>query len=338
MKIKLLPYQPHCFAFGGFEIQMLSTLSAIQEQDVDAEMMDVWSKDQNFDILHCWGLGVANYENIYWAKQAGKKVIVTALLPYYDSLKEKLKYVASSLIYKAKLMHEMANLVDHFVVISDIQAEVLSKYFNVNKKRISVIPNIVNDKFYSINKDQALKFNQKFNTSNFILSTGNIRKIKNQVNLAKACEVNGKELVIIGKVFHGEEEYASELERIVDANKNILWIKGLEQNSDDLVHAYAACKIFALPGHDERQPISLLEAAAASKPLLIANRTYAKQKYYKNAKLVDPDSPMLISKAILDIESNLNRFLVPKHILEECRAENVGKAYSDVYKTLLYKA
>lgn len=334
MKVKFLPYQPHCFAFGGFEIQTLSTLMAIQEAGVDASPLNVWEKDNDFDILHCWGLEVGNYANLFWAKKSGKKVVVTALFPYYESFKEKFKFALSAVFYKAKLMREMAAMADHVIVVNDIQASICHRYFGVSKEKITVIPNVVKKAFYDI-EDKDESFSRKYGITDFILSTGNICRRKNQLNLAKAC-INSKiKLVLIGKVLDGEADYGHQLESIVRAHDGIMWLPGLEPGSEDLVGAYSACTAFALPSYEEQQPISLLEAAAQRKPLLIADKAYAFQKYYKNAVIVKPGSISSIERGIKEINTHPELYIPPATIVRECTGEQVGKAYANLYHSLL---
>ncbi|PRY12312.1 glycosyltransferase involved in cell wall biosynthesis [Pontibacter ummariensis] len=336
MKVKFLPYQPHCFAFGGFEIQTLSTLLAVQKAGVNASTLDVWDKSSDFDILNCWGLEVGNYENVFWAKRAGKQVVISALFPYYETLKEKVKYHVSAAIYKVKLMHEMAAMADHIVVVNDIQAEICQKYFRVAPTKISVIPNVVKKSFFSENDRATLaqSFSEKYVISDFILTTGNICRRKNQISLAQACINTKTKLVIIGKILDGESDYGQQLENLIRPHQNIVWLHGLEPGSMDLVGAYSACSAFALPSFEEQQPISLLEAAAQQKPLLIAKRAYAYQKYYKNALLVEPKSIRSIETGINTVKKAPLKYVTPCSIIEECTEESVGKAYLELYHTL----
>ncbi|MBC5774888.1 glycosyltransferase family 4 protein [Pontibacter sp. KCTC 32443] len=334
MKIKFLPYQPHCFAFGGFEVQTLSTLQALQEYGVDATTLDVWGRDSNFDVLHCWGLGVANYENVFWGKKAGKKVVITALLPYYETILEKAKHYLSLGVYKARLFKEMLQVVDKVVLVNELQADVCKRLFGVPSSKLEVIPNVVQQLYFDAGKYTGSPFKQQYNLSDFILTTGNVCSRKNQLSLARAAVKAGANLVIIGKVMEGEEKYREALEQFVQANPTITWIKGLEPGSDDLVNAYAACAAFALPSYVEQQPISLLEAAVMHKPLLISDRAYAHQKYYTNARLVNPGSTDEIAKGLQDVLNNSSKYIVPHQFLQECKAHHVAEAYADVYKSL----
>ena len=138
MKVKYVPFQPHCFAFGGFEIQMLSALEACIKNGVQAEKIDVWSRDNDFDILHCWGLGFHHYENIRWTKHAKKKIVLTALLSYYENFDERIRHLFSTHIKKAQYYIQIANMADAVVVVNELQAEACNKYFKVPNKKIQV--------------------------------------------------------------------------------------------------------------------------------------------------------------------------------------------------------
>jgi hypothetical protein len=84
----------------------------------------------------------------------------------------------------------------------------------------------------------------------------------------------------------------------------------------------------------EQQPLSALEAAAAGKPLLLGDRAYAKQKYFRNARLVDPSSISSIEEGLSDILLNPQAHLAPKDVVNECNRDLVGAAYLNLFKTL----
>jgi len=324
MKIKFLPYQPHCFAFGGFEIQMLSAFKALESLGVNVEKMDVWSRDNDYQIAHCWGLDLANYENVKWAKKSGKIVVITALVGYYEDMVDRIKFRISSSFYKERLIKEMVTYIDRFVVLNELQAKIIHEHYGIAKDRIHIIPNIVDERFYQIANESPI-------ISDYVLIVGNVCTRKNQLALAKACVLENLKLIIIGGVLRGEEGYGEQLTQIVNNNVNISWIKGLKENSDELLDYYKKCSIFALPSFIEQQPISLLEAAVMNKPLIIANKAYGKQKYYENSYLVNPKSVRSIQNGLRKVINDKSSYLPNQNLLKECKSENVGRAYMEVY-------
>jgi glycosyltransferase involved in cell wall biosynthesis len=330
MKVKFVPFQPHCFSFGGFEIQMLSTLEAVKKAGVEAEKIDPWSRDSQFDILHLWGLEIANQATIKFAKNAGKKVVVTALLSYFETLEEKIRNLASTFIGPARIVRDIVPYLDGLVVVNDLQKEIAIRHYGVSEAIIKVIPHVVDDAFFQSQQDDK----KPEIGGQYILCAGNLCKRKNQLKLVQACLAGGHELVLVGATLHGEEAYAQQIQELIRKNGNIRWIPEVKANSPELVELYRRAKGFALCSYGEQQPISALEAAACGKPLLLGARKYAQQIFYKNACTADPNSVAEIEKGIQKIKANPDQFKVPVAILEQCRESHVGNSYRELYREL----
>ena len=328
MKVRVVPLQPHCFAFGGFEIQMISALEAARDAGIDARYLDPWSRDADFDILHVWGLDLAQTQAIAWARKSYKRIVMTALLPYITT-QHRIYYAASSLCGVVKLKRKLLDLVDILVVVNEMQARAAKILLGFDESKIRVIPNIVESQFFSGNfiGDQSY-----IGLRNYVLCTGNVCKRKNQLKLAKAAINGGYPLIIIGDVLQGEERYGEELGSVIKNHENIRWIRGVAPGSSILVAAYSNCIAFALPSLMEQQPISVLEAAAAGKPLLLGDKAYARQKYFHNACLVDPMSEASIQDGLDRIMQNIAGYSPEKDLLSECTRERVGLAYRNVYE------
>jgi glycosyltransferase involved in cell wall biosynthesis len=331
MKVKYYPWQPHCFAFGGFDIQMINTLDAVIKAGVDASKLDIWSRDNDFNIIHLWGVGPHNYQIIDWAKKSGKSVIATVLLPYYDTIRSKLGYM--NRVFQVKQLIHYFKLIDKIVVVNHLQFNVLTKFYGISASRIEIIPHLIEDKYFEI---PGFNFSKKYGIDNYVLCTGNISSRKNQYNLAVACINLNVNLVLIGNILDGELNYGKQLETLIDKHKNILWIRELPKASEELVAAYYNCSIFALPSKNETQPISALEAVAMRKSLVLIDRKYARQGFYKDAILCK-------SPAVKDIETALTIALNGNKIPEEnieilnCKEDKVGNSYKMCYQKLLEK-
>jgi len=141
--------------------------------------------------------------------------------------------------------------------------------------------------------------------------------------------------MLVGDVLTGGEDYGRSVAEAMKSHNESRWIKGLQPGSAQLADAYLHSSVFVLPSHLEQQPISALEAAACRKPLVLANRPYAKQDFYENAVLTDPDSVDAISGAIRKVLDRPDAYRPPIAILEQCRRHNVGAAYQAIYKSLI---
>ncbi|OWK98335.1 hypothetical protein AP75_06980 [Kaistella haifensis DSM 19056] len=332
IRVKFFPLQAHSLAFGGFEIQMLTLLENLQKHCAShlvVDKIDVWSRDGDYDIAHFWGLEAGNFNNILWAKNSGKKIVITVLLSYYERLISVVYDKFSKYIGYKKFQLEILKLVDAVIVVNDLQKNVAEKVFKIAPEKLFVIPNIVHENFL----DNSLPITDE----NYILCTGNICARKNQVNLAKACLNADASLILVGKVLPGEEEYGKNLQQIVDASKNITWIKGLPESSPELVKLVKNCSVFALLSKSETQPISILEAISMNKQLLLSNRKYAQQSYFKNAMTVDPDNVENMTQGINEILKNKNAYRADPKFLEDFKGVNVANHYKEVYETVMYK-
>lgn len=328
--VRVVPYQPHCFAFGGFEIQMISALAAVRAEGYDVEKMDFWSQNDDFDILHVWGYGLAHLPAVYWARKSGKRVVMSALLGY-PTLKYRMSHFILSKFGIGRKRQELVDLLDCVSVVNDKQAETATRILGIADSKVAIIPNIVEAKYFNPPPELL----PPVGIDKYILCTGNICPRKNQLALAKACIAANAPLLIIGDVLLGEEAYGESLSSLIKESSSVIWIRKVEPGSDVLIAAYQHCAAFALPSLNETQPISLLEASALQKPLLVADRPYSRQKYYVNALLVDPESVVDIRRGIEQVLENGVHHVTPRQIIDDCRYKNVGVAYGRLFERVM---
>lgn len=327
MKIKYFPYQPHCYAFGGFEVQMLAAYNAVRKKGTNVELLNSWARDTDFDIAHLWGFGISQWNNIVYSKQAKKKVVVTALLPDFSNISIRARFLISRLLYKSRILNELIPYIDNFTTVNEVEKEYLVKYFNFERDKISVIPNIVSD-IYTKNSDD----DENLGIENFVLCVGNICVRKNQLNLVRACNEIGMNILLIGNVIEGEERYGELVNTELKKNVNNKWIDKVKENSNFLKTAYKKCILFALISSYENQPISVLEALSMNCKILLGDKPYAHQSFYKDIAKVKPDNLEKIKKGLLAVQ---NGAITKNDIKNICTEENVGTLYSNVYKNLL---
>lgn len=329
IKVRILPAQPHCFAFGGFDMQMLRTLDAARSQGVDVQRLDIWSKEAEFDILHIWGLTSSHVIAADWAHRAGKRVVMTPLLPF-RTFRNRLSRWKSRLTRAARADDQLLALVDWVVVVSDAQAIAARDLFCVQPSAISVIPSVVETPYFDGSQEPSRLFDRR---ADFVLCTGNICARKNQLSLAQAAAAIGCPLVLIGRVLTGETSYGRELKKFISDKPTIEWHEWV--STPEMVAAYRNARAFALPSWNETQPASALEAAAAGKPVLLADKPYAHQSYYRNARLVNPSQWQDIAEGLRALLAEGLHYIPPQEAINECRPERVGAAYRDLYARVL---
>jgi glycosyltransferase involved in cell wall biosynthesis len=268
---------------------------------------------------------------VKWAHVASKKIVLSALVNY-PGWNSRLRHMVSSLLGPARLRKPMLAAIDRFTVVNLAQARYLVGTIGLPAEKVSVVPNVVDDIFFGA---AAGAEKQSFEIENYVLCVGNICRRKNQLTLAQACRKLGVPLLLVGSVLTGEEEHGRVVAESMKDYGGFRWIQGLTSGSARLAAAYRNASVFALPSFTETQPISALEAAASRKPLVLADRPYAKQEFYENALLVDPISVDGLAKSLSKAFDHPEAYCPPAATLEQCRNNRVGAAYRDIYQGLL---
>jgi glycosyltransferase involved in cell wall biosynthesis len=328
--IRVVPFQPHCFAFGGFEVQMIAAMESARAAGAEIAPLDFWKREADFDILHFWGLHLQHSETIKWAHAAGKKTVVSALVSY-PGWKSWLRRKLSSVIGPARLRNMMLPMIDLITSVNEAQARFLVRTVGVAAEKVAVIPNSVDDVFFEAGGPTEAG---AIGIRDYVLCVGNICRRKNQLYLVEACGRLGVPLLLVGNVLTGEEDYGQAVAQAITTNSRFRWIRGLRPGSAELAGAYRNATVFALPSHVEQQPISALEAAASRKALVLAKRPYAGQEFYQHAVLADPRSVDDIARALREALDHPEKCCPPLSVIEQCRRERVGAAYVAVYQRL----
>lgn len=329
-RIKFVPYQPHCFAFGGFDIQMLAAFESLNEKGVNVTKLDLWSRELDFDIIHFWGFSNLNHHIADWAKKNDKKCVATILVPYLEGANDVIKFYINYLRTYQRTYRKSLTQLDRIVVLSDEQANILNIYFRVPRRKIEVIPNIVDEAFF---EGKNSKTERLAPFSDYVLCVGNVCKRKNQLNLVKACNDLDLPLILIGRAMDGESDYANQVAEAISKSELFRWESDVDYASPEMVNYYKYCSLFVLPSYFETQPISLLEAMALEKPAVALNKKYVNQKLYQNVFLSRNGNVESLKKTILRAKT-INSSSA-NHFIRECKANEVGEKYKNIYESLI---
>jgi glycosyltransferase involved in cell wall biosynthesis len=330
-RVRVIPFQPHCFAFGGFDLQMIAAMEAAREAGADVTPLDFWRREADFDVLHCWGLEVQHTNAVKWARAGGKKIVLSALVNY-PGWKSWLRHMASMAVGPARLRRTMVPAIDCITVVNKAQARYLIDTIGFPARKTTVIPNLVEDIFFAtaIGAESA-----RIELENYVICVGNVCMRKNQLSVVRACIKLGVSLLLVGGVMTGEEDYGKAIVEAMTFGKGFRWIQGMSPGSAELADAYRCAAVFALPSYGETQPISALEAAAIRKPLVLGDLPYARQEFYEHAALANPRSVDAIAEAIRKALDNPAAHCPPPAAIEPCRKKRVGAAYMAIYQRLI---
>jgi glycosyltransferase involved in cell wall biosynthesis len=313
---------------------MIAAMESARAAGSNIEPLNFWSREADFDLIHLWGLDLQHNQTVRWARCGGKKTVMSVLVEY-SGWKSRLRNLASSAVGPARLRRAMLAAVDCLTAVNEAQARCVVATFGVPAKKVKVVPNLVEDVFFEARGGQKAG---PFGIENYALCTGNVCRRKNQLSLVAACRKLGVPVLLVGSILTGEEDYGRAVAEAMSVDDGSRWIKELSPGSVELVEAYRGAAVFALPSFGEQQPISALEAAACGKPIVLADRPYAKQEFYESAVLADPCSVDSIAGALREAFNQPEAHCPPLFVIEQCRREKVGAAYMAIYQCLVSDA
>ncbi len=328
MRVRTVPVQPHCFLYGGFDIQMDRTPQVLQSVGIDARPLDWWARDEQFEILHVWGLDPQHQQLVRIAKQYGKKIALTPLLPY-NTPKVRLRHAGGVILGRKRAIMDILRHIDVLLVVNQLQAESAMKLFGVPSRLIEVIPTILDPLFFDATPVAA----PPDAPARYAVCAGNIWPRKNQVRMAQAALQAGVSMVFVGNTMGGEEAYAAEFQNLIEANSSLQWNKWLSW--PDLYRTLRHASAIVLPSFDECQPASGLEAVALQKPLLLANKPYAYQEFYQGALTVDASSVANISSGLKQLMDDPARYTPKRELVDACHPNVVALRLRSIFERLL---
>jgi glycosyltransferase involved in cell wall biosynthesis len=203
----------------------------------------------------------------------------------------------------------------------------------LDSRRLSVVPHGVAADFFQRN---TRPWAAVCGSEPFILCVGAVQPRKNQLLLAQVANELRLPLVLIGPVLPGAEAYAEQVTAEMKRNEEAggRWIRGLDRGDPLLVAAHHACRLFALLSEEETQPISVLQAMAAARPVLLLRAGYTQQAPFDRL-ICARDATLGAVKAALHLAWTEP---VPTRLAEDCSWPNVAGKLRELYWAVAHGA
>jgi glycosyltransferase involved in cell wall biosynthesis len=219
------------------------------------------------------------------------------------------------------------------VTITEADADAVRKIYRLEKSRIHVVPNGVNEGFFSYSPSL---WQEKFGAKPFVLSVGAIQKRKNQLLLLEACNELCLPVVLLGPVLPGEKDYARRVASAAKKNEALggRWLQSLQSDDPLLFSAFAACRLFCLFSTSETQPLSVLQAMAARKPILLSRASYTKDSPFSELPTIGSNDRKALNQALEKTWSLGN----PASLSRNHTWHQIARRLKAVYETALLKA
>ena len=344
MKVYIASYQAISILHGGPNTQIRNTIKFLPEFGVDARLFDQWSRFRkgDCDIVHIFAANIGTYHFAREIASLGVPLVVSPIIYSRHShhfmkrglaLTRILQKAGPGIWSDYALCADICGWAQKVLPNTQAEADLVVRGLDVPRDRVLVIPNGVNGRFAS--GDPSL-FRQKYGLENFILNVGHIGHArKNVLKLIQALGAINHPAVIIGRFIPGP--YGAACLREAAKHKHILLIDGLDNDSDMLASAYAACDVFVLPSLFETPGIAALEAGLAGAKLVITPNGGTTEYFGSLATYVRPDSIASIRDGIRLALAAPKTDALRSHIQSHYLWQHVAGQTAAAYRSVLEK-
>jgi alpha-1,3-rhamnosyl/mannosyltransferase len=204
------------------------------------------------------------------------------------------------------LQRKAAQKADHVIAVSHYAIEELVDCFGVDERRISVVPNGVDEEWLepAAPAEVAATLDACGLRPGYFLFVGTLQPRKNVERLLDAYLAlpqavrSERQLVIVGNAGARSEELLRRIAAAAQDGAGVVWLNRLT-DSAQLRHVYAGAGVFVFASLYEGFGIPVLEAFASSVPVVISNLTSLPEVAGGAALEVDPLDAGAIGDAML---------------------------------------
>ncbi len=306
MNVCLATYQSITLLKGGPRTQILQTRRHLEELGVHTSLFGSWEEfsPDTIDLVHLFGAHIGTY---HLAREFHKLKIPMVVTPIFYSRHSpvflRTAVAADRAVRSAVRGHwtdygmlaEICSWAHAVLPNTEREGLLIEKGLGIPKRKIFVVPNGVDERFYSA--DPSL-FRKEFGLDAFVLNVGHIGPgRKNVLRLIHALSGINVPSVIIGRI--EDTEYTTRCIGEAKKNPRLRILDALPNDSDLLASAYAACDVFVLPSLFETPGIAALEAGLAGGKIVITRHGGTEEYFGEFAEYVEPTSVELIRHGIV---------------------------------------
>ena len=342
MNISMAGYQAISILRGGPNTQLRNTAKHLAAFDIHAQFFDPWAPfaPERCDAFHLFAANIGTYHLAREIHDLGIPLVVSPIIfslhsPFFIrtmlGITKTVQALGKGMWSDYALTSDVCRWAQAVLPNTRAEASLLQNGLGVDHAKVEIIPNGVDERFFSA--DPGL-FRKKYGLANFILNVGHTGHArKNVLRLIKALGHIDHPAVIIGRIIRND--YGSACVREASKHKHILLIDGMENDSDLLASAYAACDTFVLPSLFETPGIAALEAALAGAKVAITRFGGTEEYFGDMAEYVDPRSVDSIMDGIRKVLEKKKDGRLQTHIRNEFLWSRVAEKTARVYRSLV---
>ncbi|MBC7704395.1 MAG: glycosyltransferase family 4 protein [Rhodoferax sp.] len=277
MRVAVLSYPMLFQTSGGLKMKVGRTVDALNRRGIEARLVDpVRERLSDFDLVHLFAPYNGNHRIVEQAKADGLPVLISTILnpPFtrWEGARARLltRMVGRLTNWSIKTSYEQMvtglHLADRLVVLGGIEKRMLVEGYLVPADNVIVVHNGIGAEFFSGTPDAFL---QRWPIRRpFVLHTGLIGEVKNQLGLVRALKGVDVDIVLIGYAGAAARTY---LDQCLSEGGSRVHYLGELPHGEIIASACAAAAVMAIPSEHEGMPNSILEALASDKPVVLTN-------------------------------------------------------------------
>ncbi len=307
MRVAVLSYPMLFQTGGGLKMKVGRTVDALNRRGVEAHLFDpVRERLTDYDLVHLFAPYNGNHRVVEQAKNDGLPVVISTILnpPFsrWEGVRARLisrvvgRLTRWDLTTSYQQMVTGLKLADHLVVLGGIERRMLIEGYLMPGDKISIVHNGIGEEFFRTSPEAFLR---RWPLSRpFVLHTGLIGDVKNQLGLVRALKGVDVDIVLIGYAGQAEQDYLATC--LAEGGPRVHHLGELP-HGELIASAYAAAAVVAIPSRHEGMPNSILEALASDRPAVLTNNhTMDFELPLDVTREVAPDDHAAIRHAVLD--------------------------------------
>ncbi|MHB1051233.1 MAG: glycosyltransferase [Bacteroidota bacterium] len=339
MKITFACYESLSIIHGGPRVQILQTKTELEKLGVEVDLLNPWSVADKGPTspVHLFSANVGTFHLASVFRQYDIPFVTSSIFFTRHSpihlrtalaVNSLLKSIKAGIWTNYEFTRQICDWSKAVAPNTHDERKLIVDGLGISHEKVTVIPNGVEKRFR--HGDPSL-FKKKYGIENFILNVGHIGpERKNVLNLIRALKKIDHPSVIIGQIT--DNEYARRcLAEAKDAS-HILIIPGINNDSEMLASAYAACSVFALPSMFETPGIAALEAGLAGAKIVITPHGGTRDYFGTMAEYVDYKDPNSIRNGIVSALNAAKTDGLQKHIEKEFLWSRVAEKTLSFYR------
>lgn len=242
-------------------------------------------------------------------KKSPKNILIIHDLIYFNDFETRSLRQRFGAIYRRFVVPKIINKFDHIITVSEYSKKQLLDRFNLEEKKIDVIPNSV-----VFNKEE-IKYNPDYNErENYILHIGGEPAYKNSKSLLYAFSKLPNEIKNIYKVKMIGIRNNKILLEYKDLAKKLNIYGSIEflpyQTDEEIIALYKKAKMFVFPSFDEGFGIPIIESFKYGCPLLCSNSSCFPEIAGDAAHYFDPRDDESIASNIVSSIKNIDQTML----------------------------